>query len=156
MKQLLSIWLRRLLHMLTFLSGEGSWSLRPVEAQLIKAALDHIDEADGKLLASQLSESFFVERINPRIVVLRFYKIGSDQVVCSPDFEDKLIRVHFVADGKRQVSNVCVFEGVIFSVEMKDPRLLRKAKQLTVEKVVAGTPKQSLTRVIDRSEHGSG
>jgi hypothetical protein len=151
----ISIWLRRLLHTLTFLSGEGSWSLRPIEAQLIEAALGHIDEADRKLLESQLKESYFVERINPRIVVLRFYKIRSDHVVRSPEFEDKLIRVHVLADEKRQVSNVNIFQGVVFSVEMKDPQRLRNAKHLTVEKVVSGTPKQSLANVIDRSEHGT-
>ena len=148
--------LRRLLHMLTYLSGEGSWELHSHEKIVLDAVVDHLDERLRRLIREQLEQSFFVERIpDGRINVFRFYRMNDELVVPDAEFDDLLFRIHLMVNGRKQIAHVTFYKGQVFSVEMKKRGRFYKGADLKVEQVTLGNPKQTYTRAIDRLEHGS-
>ena len=59
--------------LLYFLTGEGSWSLRPRERVVIEAVIDTLPEHAQALLRSQLNGTTFVQRSHKQISRPRFY-----------------------------------------------------------------------------------
>ncbi|WP_377191726.1 hypothetical protein [Ruegeria meonggei] len=149
-------WLTQAFEVIYYLSGEGSWKLLAHEKLILMAAIENLVPDERELLRQQLHQDFFVERTNNRISVLRFYEAHEDLRVQGTDFEDRWIRVHMLVNGKKQICNVNVYRGLVFSVETRSPRKTYKGTEIRVVKVVDGNGADSFTRAIDRQEHGTG
>ena len=138
------------------LSGEGSWKLLSHEQLILMAAIENFDTDVQKLLLQQLHQEFFVERTNNRISVLRFCDAHDDLRAQGTKFEDKWMRVHILVNNKKQISNVNIYRGLVFSVETRSPRKTYRGAEICVAKVVDGKGTNSLTTTVDRQEHGTG
>ncbi len=149
-------WLTRAFEVVYYLSGEGSWKLLAHEQQILMAAIENLVPDEREVLHQQLHQDFFVERTNKMISVLRFYEEHEDLRVQGLDFEDRWLRVHILVNGKKQISNVNIYRGLVFSVETRSPRKAYKGTEIRVVKVVDGNGADSFTRAIDRQEHGTG
>jgi len=147
--------LRRGLHWLTFLCGEGSWSLRRYEEVILDAVLERVGDAVRETIRAQLAQAYFVERIPAgRINVFRFYHPRAAFKVQNPEFEDHLLKVRFVVDGSHQTAHVTFYRGYLFSIEFKKPGKFYFGKTILVDGVEEGTPGNSYVRALDRLEHG--
>lgn len=140
---------------LHFLSGDGSWRLRPLEEVVIEAVINDLSASIATLVRRQLGQAFFVERIPAgRINVLRFYRIDDSVRIREPGFSDKLFKVGLVVDGRNETAHVTFYEGHIFSVEFKHPSRFYAGKKIEIRSVAAGAPENTYTREIDEAEHG--
>lgn len=148
--------LRRLSHCVHFVCGEGTWRLRPHESQVIAAVIDSLPVDKREMVQRQLAESFFVERMpQGRINVLRHYEGDSDLAISDVDFADCLFNVRLELDGAGQTAHVTFYKGWLFSVEFKKPGRFFARKHISIRDVARGRPRDSYTRVIDRSAHGT-
>jgi len=146
--------IRRSLHLLTFLSGEGSWKLRSYEEKVLTAVFGSLDLGTQILVKSQLMQKYFVERIpTGKINVLRFYDLKEEYLIHDQRFCDLLYKVSIKVDGKKQIANVTFYKGRIFSIEFKNPGKYYLGKTIEVGEVKLGNTENSYTRNIDRSEH---
>ncbi len=136
------------------LVGEGGWRLRPHEAQMIDATVAILDEAAANTVRAQLAQDHFIERTDPRINVLPFYDLRSVPALPGPAFGDALYKVRMSVGGKTETGRVTFYEGRIRSVETRQPGKAYLGAQVSVISVVPGKPSETLTRSIDRSEHG--
>jgi hypothetical protein len=147
--------LRKILHFITYLSGEGSWNMLPHEVTITKSVLNHFDENVSKLLEKQLSTDFFMERIpDGRINILRFYSFDDNLRISLQEFSDLMIKVGLLVDGKREVAQVSFYNGYIFSIELKHPRKFYVAKPVEIKDIETGLREESYTNEIDKAEHG--
>ncbi|WP_299506392.1 hypothetical protein [uncultured Roseobacter sp.] len=140
--------------MIYFVGGEGNWKLFPHEEAILMSAFEVLPPEARELLHQQISRDFFVERTNKRINVLRFYDAHSDLRINDPDFEDKWLRVHMRVNGKKEISNVNIYHGFIFSIEIRSPKKTYTGAQIRIEKVDQEEADKSYTKSIDRLEHG--
>lgn len=149
------ILIRQLLHLITYLSGEGSWRLREHEKVVLNAAINILSESHRQLVEQQLKEKFFIERIpDGRINVFRFYWSKPYLKIEDVEFDDLLLQVHITVNGRKQIAHVVFYRGYLFSIEMKNPGNFYKGTGLAIEKVLKGKSSQSYTEAIDRLEHG--
>ncbi|WP_299631298.1 hypothetical protein [uncultured Roseobacter sp.] len=146
--------LTRTLEVIYFVGGEGNRKLFPHEEAILMSAFKVLPSEARELLHQQISRDFFVERTNKRINVLRFYDAHSDLRINDPDFEDKWLRVHMRVNGKKEISNVNIYHGFIFSVETRSPKKMYTGAQIRIEKVDQEEADKSYTKSIDRLEHG--
>ena len=146
---------RRFLHLLHYLSGEGTWQLRPLEKLVIDAVINELSPPTAGLVRRQLEQPLFIERIPAgRINVLRYYRLDESLRISEADFSDKLFKVRIAVDGNGQTAHVTFYEGYIFSVEFKNPSRFYVGKKIELRGVATGAPGHSYTREIDEAEHG--
>lgn len=146
---------RRVNHLLTFLFGEGSWSIKEHERLILDAALGELDANVRELAGRQLEQSYFVERASHgRINVIRFYDPAAALRIPGDDFSDLLVQVKVNVDKRQQTAHVTFYKGLLFSVEFKKPGKFYAGKNLETGSVSIGQPSQSYTQGIDRLEHG--
>lgn len=146
---------RRCMDALTFIFGEGSWSLKAHELEVLNAALSILDEKARTLVEKQLDQGYFVERVpDGRINVFRFYDAIHDLRLPSPEFSDLLVSVKFIVDGARETAHVTFYKGQIFSIEFKKPGKFYVGKNIEIGDSEIGESGQSYTHEIDQSEHG--
>lgn len=147
----------RLWDFLHYLCCDGSWTLFEHEKALISAVLDYLDEPFASLVKSQLEKSYFIERMNGRICVFRFYAgyIKDHQHrIKDAAFEDLLLKVSVNVDGKKETMHVTFYEGYLFSMEFKQPSGSYRNKSVQIQQVKLGKSKETYTIEIDREEHG--
>ena len=141
--------------LLHYLSGGGSWALRPYERTIVDAVIDSFSQSIQALLLAQLQQKYFVERIPAgRINVFRFYNPDGALKIQDAKFSDLLMNVQIDVDGEEQVAHATFYKGYIFSIEFKKPGRYYSGKKVTVRDVRPGKPNQTYTRAIDRFEHG--
>lgn len=147
--------LRKLLHFITYISGEGSWKMLPHEAVIAKSVLNSFEENVSKLVEKQLSTDFFMERIpDGRINVFRFYRFDENIRISLQEFSDLMIKISLLVDGKREVAQVSFYNGYIFSIELKHPRKFYVNKAIEIRDISTGLPEESYANEIDKAEHG--
>jgi hypothetical protein len=148
--------LRRIPHLLTYLTGGGSWGLYPYESKIIEAVIDYLDNDIRQSVEAQLKQNFFLERIGGggRINVFRFYDFNKALKIPYPEFSDLLLNVEVMIEGKKHITHVTFYKGYLFSIEFKKPGKFYLGKEIKIGKVGLGKPKQSYTSAIDRLEHG--
>lgn len=139
-----------------FVCGDGTWSLRPHESQVVAAVIDSIAADKREVVRQQLSQRFFVERLpQGRINVLRYYENDPGLAIGDPQFADCLFKVGLEIDGTTQTAHVTFHRGWLFSVEFKKPGRFFAGKRILIRQVAAGSPRASYTRAIDRAAHGT-
>lgn len=147
---------RRVNHFLTYLFGEGSWSIKEHEKLVLDAALGELDANAREFAGRQLERSYFVERTSSgRINVIRFYGPAAELRIPDEDFSDLLVKVKVGVDGRQQTAHVTFYKGLLFSIEFKKPGKFYSGKNLEISGVSIGKPSQSYTQGIDRLEHGN-
>jgi hypothetical protein len=137
------------------LFGEGSWKLSRHEEFILNAAINSCDPEAKSVLQQQLLRDFFVEKTNKRINVFRFHYARDEMRLSRPEFQDMWLRVNLLVNGKKEVSNVNIYCGLIFSFETRSPKEAYNGADLEVWSVDIGDGAKSLTKAIDRQEHGS-
>ncbi|QHO76533.1 hypothetical protein ACH79_31855 [Bradyrhizobium sp. CCBAU 051011] len=106
--------IRFLWDLLYFLTGEGSWSLRPHERVVIEAVIDTLPEHSQVLLRSQLNATTFVQRSHKQICRPRFYTapyLQDRRAVEGGEYSEKVIDVQVDVDGVNEVAQVEFFRG---------------------------------------------
>jgi hypothetical protein len=146
---------RRLLHLVHYVSGGGTWSLREHENQIIEAVVCALPPDKSMAVRRQLEQGFFVERSGGRINILRYYENDPSLAIDSVQFKDCLFNVTIEVDGEDQTAHVSFYKGWLFSVEFKKPRKYYAGKQFVIRLVAEGRPQESFTRSIDRLVHGA-
>jgi hypothetical protein len=119
------------------------------------AAIDFLPNEVASFCRNQIDSRFRIDRSNPRMNVIAVGQFPSALKIPLPSFEDALFRVRLTVNGRRETANVTFYKGFVFSVETKQYRKFYKDKEVEVTDVAEGKPKQSITRAIDRREHGS-
>jgi hypothetical protein len=149
--------IRFLWDLLYFLTGEGSWSLRPHERAVIEAVIDTLPEPSQVLLRSQLSETTFVQRSHKLICRPRFYTapyLQDRRAVEVGEYSEKVVDVQVDVDGVSEVAQVEFFWGRVDSIQFKRPAVYYIGKGLRVTGTRPGKPSRSHAAAIDRREHG--
>lgn len=147
-----------LLDLLCFLSGEGSWSLRPHERMVIEAAVNFLPEHAQALLRSQLKETMFLQRSHMQICRPRFYArfYGRDRrAIEDLEYSEKLIEVQLDVTGAKEVAHVAFFRGRVDSIQFKRPPKYYAGKKMKVIGTRPGKMVLSHAAAIDRREHGT-
>ncbi|MCY4335244.1 MAG: hypothetical protein OXC60_11320 [Litoreibacter sp.] len=137
------------------LFGEGSWRLRHHEQVILNAGINNCEPEAQRLLQQQLLRGFFIEKTNSKINVLRFRDPLEEVRLSAPEFQDMWFRVALLVNGKREISNVNIYRGLIFSFETRSPKKVYRRADLKVLSVKIDDGAKSLTKAIDRAEHGS-
>lgn len=99
--------MRFLWDLLYFLSGEGSWSLRPHERIVLEAVIDILPERSQVLLRSQLKETTFVQRTHKQISRPRFYTapyLPDRRAVEDGEYSEKIVDVKIDVEGVNEVA----------------------------------------------------
>lgn len=144
--------------LLYFLTGEGSWSLRPHERVVIEAVIDTLPEHAQVLLRFQLNGTTFVQRSHKQICRPRFYTapyLQDRRAIEDGQYSHKVVDVQFDVDGVNQVANVEFFRGRVDSIQFKRPAAHYVGKSLRVTGTRPGKPTRTHAAAIDRREHGS-
>jgi len=148
----------RLLKTLYFVTGEGSWSLRPHERVVIEAVIDTLPEHSQALLRSQLNGTMFVQRSHKQISRPRFYTapyLRDRRAIEGGEYSHKVIDVLVDVDGVNEVAQVEFFRGRVDSIQFKRPAAYYVGKRLRVTGTRPGKPTRSHAAAIDRREHGA-
>lgn len=143
--------------LLYFLTGEGSWSLRPHERIVIEAVVDTLPEPSQGLLRSQLKQTLFVQRSHKQICRLRFYTapyLQDRRAVEGEEYSTKVIDVQIDVEGRSEVAQVEFFGGRVDSIQFKRPAAHYVGKSLRVTGTRLGKASRSHAAAIDRHEHG--
>ena len=144
--------------LLYFLTGEGSWSLRPHERTVIEAVIDTLPERAQVLLRAQLNETMFVQRSHKQICRPRFYTapyLRDRRVIEGGEYSEKVVDVQFAVDGVSEVAQVEFFGGRVDSIQFKRPAAYYVGKRLRVTGTRLGKSTRSHAAAIDRREHGT-
>lgn len=147
-----------LLDVLYFLTGEGSWRLRPHEEIVIEAAIDILPRRSQALLRSQLKETMFIQRSHKQISRPRFYSglyRPDRRALEDADYADTIIDVQLDVEGIHETAQVEFFRGRVDSIQFKRPAAHYAGKKLTVLGARRGTLARSHAAAIDRREHGT-
>ena len=147
--------LRKLLDLISYLSGEGSWKMLFYEVTITKFVLNYFDDNVSKFIEKQLATDFFMDRMSDgRINVFRFYNFDDHLRISFKEFNDLMLKVDLMVDGKREVAHVTFYKGYIFSIELKHPRKFYENKKIEIKDIETGLPEESYTNEIDQAEHG--
>jgi hypothetical protein len=144
--------------LLFFLTGEGSWSLRPHERMVIEAAIDFLPEDAQALLRSQMKETTFVQRSHKQICWPRFYArpyLPDRRAIEDLEYYKKLIEVQLDVEGAKEVAHVEFFRGRVDTIQFKRPGTYYAGKKLKVIGTRPGKLARSHAAAIDRREHGT-
>lgn len=144
--------------LLYFLTGEGSWSLRPHERVVIEAVIDTLPEHAQALLHSQLNGTMFVQRSHKQISRPRFYTapyLQDRRAIEGGEYSHKVIDVLVDVDGVNEVAQVEFFRGRVDSIQFKRPAAYYVGKRLRVTGTRPGKPTRSHAAAVDRREHGA-
>lgn len=124
------------------------------EKKIINAVIESVSLEVREKLEKQLSGRFFIDRSNPRMNVISIGQFPDSLKINDFNFEDCLFKVKLKENGKTSFANVTFYLGYLFSVETKTPRKELIDQEINVISVAAGKPKDILSDVIDRIEHG--
>jgi hypothetical protein len=144
--------------LLYFLTGEGSWSLRPHERVVIEAVIDTLPEHAQALLHSQLNGTTFVQRSHKQISRPRFYTapyLRDRRAIEGGEYSHEVIDVLVDVDGVNEVAQVEFFRERVDSIQFKRPAAYYVGKRLRVTGTRPGKPTRSHAAAIDRREHGT-
>jgi hypothetical protein len=149
--------IRFLWDLLYFLTGEGSWRLRPHERAVIEAVIDILPEPSQGLLRAQLNETTFVQRSHQQICRPRFYTtpyLRDRRTVEGGEYSEKVVDVQVEVDGVSEVAQVEFLGGRVDSIQFKRPAVYYAGKRLRMIGTRPGKPSRSHAAAIDRCEHG--
>jgi len=135
-----------------FITGEGSWSLTPLEKLILNAVKSVLTKDALKLLNAQLSQKYFVQRINDcRINSIFFYDKNENYKIPG---DDLLFRVEIEINKRKQDVHVTFFDGYITNIEFKKGKKFYHGEKVKVCDVTIGNSDKSHALAIDRLEHG--
>lgn len=143
--------------MLYFLTGEGSWMLRPHERIVLEAAITSFPDNVQKLIRTEMKQKMFIQRSNRQISRPRFYStfyITNHKIIEDKEFSHKIVDIQICVDGEKQNAQVEFFEGRIDSIQFKKPGKFYVGKTIKVVGVKSGNVNLSHAAAIDRREHG--
>ncbi len=143
--------------LLYFLSGVGSWSLRPHERAVIEAVIDTLPEHSQVVFRSQLNGTIFVQRSHKQISWPRFYTAPYLRDMRAIEVKEnalKVVDVQLDVDGVKQVANVEFFEGRVDTIQFRRPAAYYVGKRLSVTGTQPGKSNRTHGAAIDRLEHG--
>jgi hypothetical protein len=149
---------RFLVDLLYWVTGEGSWRLRPHERVVIEAAIDLLPQQSRELLRAQLKETTFVQRSHRQICRPRFYSapyIPDRRAIEDVESSDRIIDVHLVVEGVNEVAHVEFYRGRVDSIQFKRPAAYYADKRLRAVGTRPGRQGRSHAAAIDRREHGA-
>jgi hypothetical protein len=144
---------RRLAHCVLFIFGDGGWALKPIERQIVEAAVRSLADDLQALINLQLDQPLFIERTNNRVSVLRHYAAEPQCKLPGSEWDDAVTNVYIEVEQAKQIAQVTFYSGYLFTVEMKKPRRFYSGRPVKVLAVKPGNSKRTYTRIIDRSEH---
>jgi hypothetical protein len=143
------------LHLIGYLEGAGGWSFTPLQQAMVEAVLDTLDPHVARTVEEQLRHRFWRDDHNEgRVNPIFFYDPEDVPKITDPIFEDCLFRVRLRVDDIRQVAHVTFYRRRIFSVEFKKPKEFFEGKAIEIEGVELGRTSDTITRTINRAEHG--
>jgi hypothetical protein len=139
------------------LTGSGSWKVRPLQQNLIDALLLALEPEVRALVTQQLNQPYYISfwhdgRVSP--FFFRNFNLPQELRISNTDFADRLYNIEMIVDGRKQYAHVTFYKGRIHCLEFKKPLKFYKGKDVRFGKVAVGNPKHSVTRIIDRREHG--
>jgi len=138
-----------------FITGEGSWRLRPIEVVMLDAVKKNLGHNISSLLETQLHQKFFIQRMNnSRVNTVIFYNKNEAYKIKDDQFQDLLLKVELIINKKKQHAHVTFFEGYISTIEFKKPKSFYHGKTIEVGDVKLGKSDMSHASAIDRTEHG--
>jgi hypothetical protein len=141
--------------LLCFLERDGCWKLCFPTDLIIGHFINSCGEVDAAAIRLQLSQPFFQRTYNNGLVnPIYHYALDPNSLLKDERYQDSLFRVEMVIDGKKQFANVEFVAGRLFSVELRKPIKFYKGKNLSFGEITIGKSSQTITRAIDRSEHG--
>lgn len=137
------------------LTNDGGWKLKYPTNAIVEHFIATRCPPHATKLKEQLSQPFVQHwwnegRINP----IFHYLIDPDSLLEGEEYQDTLFRVAMVVDGRKQNANVVFGKGRIYSVELPKPIKFYKGKNIEFGAVTRDNMRQSMTRAIDRLEHG--
>ncbi|MDF3127210.1 hypothetical protein [Rheinheimera sp. 1928-s] len=144
--------------LLYFLSGEGTWCLRPHERLVLEAAIANFPDDMQKQLRAQLNQKIFVQRSHRQISRPRFYSpfyVPNKEMYANDEFLHTLVSVKIDVEGERENAHIEFFRGRIDSIQFKYSGTFYRGKAVKVLGVKSGKPGLSHAAAIDRAEHGS-
>lgn len=137
-----------------FMTGEGSWRLRPIEALVLDAVKKNVEDSVLFLLEKQLSQKYFIQRMNSsRVNTIIFYNKDEAYKINDSQFEDLLFKVELIIDKKKQNAHITFFEGYISTIEFKKVKSFYDGKTIDIAGVRLGKLDMSHASAIDRVEH---
>lgn len=143
--------------LLYFLTGEGSWVLRPHERIVLEAAVASLPNDKQIILRTQLGQKMFVQRSHGQICRPRFYSafyVRNKKTTEDDDLSNKVINIQISVDGENQNAQVEFFQGRIDSIQFKRPSKFYIGKEVKVIGVKLGNTSLTHAAAIDRCEHG--
>jgi len=143
--------------LLYFLTGEGSWKLRPHERVVLDAAISSFSDDIQMQLLTQIKQLMFIQRSHSQIIRPRFYSIFyvKDQAkIENEELAHMILNVQISVDGEKQNSHVEFFQGRIDSIQFKQPGKFYMGKAVSVIGIKIGKLNFSHAAAIDRCEHG--
>lgn len=134
---------------------DGFWGMRQPTRMIANHFIGSRNEVDSRKLNEQLLQPFFQSwwnqgRINP----IFHYLLDPESLLEGEEYQDGLFRVEMRVEGKKQHANVVFVTGRLFSIELPKPIKFYKDKEIQLGAVKRGNNRQSVTRAIDRLEHG--
>lgn len=141
-----------------FVTGEGSWALRPHEQIVLEAAVSGLPEAMQILLRSQMTQPVFVQRSHRQISRPRFYShvyARNQETTEDPRDSHKVMNVDISVGGEKQRAHVEFFRGRVDSIQFKKSGKFYVGKEVKVVAVKPGKPGITHAAAIDRREHGT-
>ena len=138
------------------LCGEGDWHLSNTTKAIIEHFITTRNDNESALLKMQLSQPFFQAKWNGGRVNPIFYYLFDEKTSLKDEeyHNESLFQIEISVDGKKQRSNIMFVGGRLFSVELPKPLKFYEGKSITFGDVKRGRTSQSITRAIDRLEHG--
>jgi hypothetical protein len=140
---------------LRWLSFEGSWSLAYPTDKIANHLALSLPEIDRSRLCRQLSQFFFQSRYNKgRINPIFHYALDPKDLLDRELYHDALFQIEMLVDGKKQRANATFYSGRLHSIELPKPIAFYSHKAVQLGSVTRGDPRSTMTRAIDRLEHG--
>lgn len=134
--------------------GQGSWSLRDYEKRLIEAAAAELSPGNRAVLARQLMESFYVERLHQDRMTNIHFRWRDHVAPMELPVQYRLAKIRLTA-GKRAVTvSVEAHRGRIFGLHYDKPPKPLVEGPFQFSAVTFGGPVDDRTaRAIDAQEH---
>lgn len=141
--------------LLFYLTRDGDWKLRYPTDVVIEHFLTKIDASNRAKIVAQLKQPLVQRwwhkgRINP----IFHYVLDPETQLEDAAYKDDLYRIEMFVEGKKQWANITFVDGKLFCVELAKPFKFYESKSIIFGDVKRGKTSQSITRAIDRLEHG--
>jgi hypothetical protein len=145
----------RLNRLLWCFEGAGGWELGYPTDLIVANLLKNLPAKDANQLTTQLANQFFQERQpSTRISRVLFDEIDDSSLMELPRYRDCLFRVQMFVENEKESANVIFYEGRIYIIELSKPFKFFKGKTIKFGAVTQGNSKETITRTLDRLEHG--